>query len=363
MLEDHLNDMHFKVCSIEKRGVTAGDAGMFLDKSGAFTKTGDPRPTTAKPIGGDEIDKDENNWWERAERRERRGERGRKSRRERRSVGTNTTDGDGEQRGVTILAPSRSDQRRGKHAEEPPNPTPTPNLEARVEAARSSAVVSEELCKELSSDLARLVKDLADATGSIPSYDQRQNEEQLKALELSVSDLLRSSRPKSKFAFKRKAATPVSINSSRPTDTVGPRNTIPQLVPTTNLSISGHTSQLLTPDSLPSSSSSGRDLAIHDLSGCIVNLLPSDGRTSLDLSAVHIQDLTDTVLLLPAINGSVLIHNLRKCTIVVGCHQFRMHSSQNVDIYLDITSNPIIEHCSTIRFGGYPDSLGLAQKV
>lgn len=34
-----------------------------------------------------------------------------------------------------------------------------------------------------------------------------------------------------------------------------------------------------------------------------------------------------------------------------------MHTSSRVDVYLGIDSNPIIEHCSGIRFSSYPPTL------
>ena len=34
-----------------------------------------------------------------------------------------------------------------------------------------------------------------------------------------------------------------------------------------------------------------------------------------------------------------------------------MHTSSGVDVYISIASNPIIEHCSAIRFADYPSSL------
>jgi tubulin-specific chaperone C len=34
-----------------------------------------------------------------------------------------------------------------------------------------------------------------------------------------------------------------------------------------------------------------------------------------------------------------------------------MHTSRDVDVYLSIQSNPIIEHCAGIRFGSYPRSV------
>lgn len=36
--------------------------------------------------------------------------------------------------------------------------------------------------------------------------------------------------------------------------------------------------------------------------------------------------------------------------------QFRMHSSKNIDVLLSISSTPIIEDCTSIRFGHYPPS-------
>jgi len=142
---------------------------------------------------------------------------------------------------------------------------------------------------------------------------------------------------------------------------------------TSNLVLSSRSYEYVTSQSLAFSSLQ-QHLTISDLDHCVVNLIPStivttggaDGpkahglTTSLDISAIHVRNLTDTVLLLPPINGSVLLHDLARCTLVLGCHQFRMHTSNNVDVFLAIPSNPIIEHCSDIRFSGYPKFLSLS---
>ncbi|KAG6860613.1 hypothetical protein C0995_009367 [Termitomyces sp. Mi166 len=237
-------------------------------------------------------------------------------------------------------------------------------LEARINNAKSNTTISEELLLDLSTERARLVKSLSDATGSIPRYDQRQYEQQVTALEIALSDLRGLSKPKSKFAFKRKTpdSTPASTSQS-PLEPIiaslDDSSSLPK--PTINLSLSSCSYQLLTLESL-AKSSSPEDLAIRDLDHCIVNLIPSGqgsaSDSTLQISALHIQNLTDTVLLLPPVEGSVLVHNLTRCTIAVGCHQYRMHSSKNVDVYLAVTSDPVIERCSEIRFGGYPGVLG-----
>lgn len=69
------------------------------------------------------------------------------------------------------------------------------------------------------------------------------------------------------------------------------------------------------------------------------------------------RDVKDSIIILPAVQGSAMIHDMNNCIIVLGCHQFRMHTSTQVDIYLFIESNPIIEHCTKLRFASYPSAL------
>jgi hypothetical protein len=49
-------------------------------------------------------------------------------------------------------------------------------LESRVDAVKALDLPPQELINELSVLLAKMTKSLADATGSIPSYDQKQFE-------------------------------------------------------------------------------------------------------------------------------------------------------------------------------------------
>lgn len=67
------------------------------------------------------------------------------------------------------------------------------------------------------------------------------------------------------------------------------------------------------------------DLIISDLDHCIVDLRATAGplgsQNQLDLTALHIRDLKDTLLILPNVKGSVILHNLHRCTAIVTCHQ------------------------------------------
>ncbi|KAH9481509.1 Tubulin-folding cofactor C [Psilocybe cubensis] len=241
------------------------------------------------------------------------------------------------------------------------------DLESQISAAKTTSPLPQETLQDLAVSLAKAAKALADATGSLPSYDQKQYETQLKALEKSVEELRISNAPKSKFAFKRKPkaadSAPAPPLSPAPVTTpVDPKQSVTVLPTPTHLVLSSKSHQYITRASLPEHPQQ-TDLALSDLDNCVVNLLPpipsiSDGRTeSLILTALHARNLTNCIILLPSIEGSALLHDMSNCILVLGSHQFRMHSSKKIDIFLAISSNPIIEHCNAIRFSRYPSTL------
>ncbi|KAI0767397.1 tubulin binding cofactor C-domain-containing protein [Fomes fomentarius] len=213
-------------------------------------------------------------------------------------------------------------------------------------------------------ELAKLRKDYTDAIAFLPAYDQRQYDKQLKELEAGLDTLRASSAPKSKFVFKRKAGKPATSAPVPAYSAAAPASdpaAASAQAPTSGLLISGHSHKYLTLVSLSSPWSSASDLTISDLDHCIVNLVPSDANTDapsdITFTALHARNLSNTILMLPIITGSALLHDLNNCVIALGSRQFRMHTSSQVDVYIAISSNPIIEHCSAVRFADYPTPL------
>lgn len=208
----------------------------------------------------------------------------------------------------------------------------------------------------------------------------------LKNLETIFETVRAASAPKSNFSFKRRSrpTTPaVSSSQAAPTvPTLVRQNTpqLPNLYGSAHLSLCGYSHRYLSLSSLSCPSSISSDLTISDLDHCIVNLVPPDvespGSKLLSppvITALHARNINNTILILPIIKGSALLHDLKHCIVAVGCHQvwhsplsllghhlrahhaqFRMHASSHVDVYLSIPSNPIIEHCANIRFAAYP---------
>ncbi|TFK53137.1 TBCC-domain-containing protein [Heliocybe sulcata] len=183
--------------------------------------------------------------------------------------------------------------------------------------------------------------------------------QQLKSIEEELEELRAASAPKAKFSFKRKAAKASAPSTIGTAPTLAPSTT--SLKPTSaiapeGLSISSKSNAYVTTVDLGDVQTT--ELAISDLDHCVVNLIGSDERS---FSTIHVRNVSNSILLLGNVNGSVLLHDLRCCVLVLKCHQFRMHTSSNIDVYLAIPSNPIIEHCSGIRFSSYPPSLRPAE--
>ncbi|KAI0248006.1 tubulin binding cofactor C-domain-containing protein [Lactifluus subvellereus] len=241
------------------------------------------------------------------------------------------------------------------------------DLAAQLEASRNNPR-SDNDWEELALNIRKLRKSLTDATSLLPAYDQRQCQAQMDQLEQTLEGIRSASVPKLKFAFKRKtnkpplSATPTPSPSSHDTNMHGERDSLPQAVMSTFHKISSHSHNRLSLQSIPTfgADSPSSDLTISDLDHCIVDLCSTAPlQNKLPLTALHVRDLNETILVLPNVKGSVLLHNLHKCTVIVACQQFRMHNSIDVHVYLASISSPIIENCSAIAFAGYPSFVSL----
>ncbi|KAF9224783.1 hypothetical protein BS17DRAFT_779030 [Gyrodon lividus] len=227
-------------------------------------------------------------------------------------------------------------------------------LASRLDALNSSSTVSFDAMQAIASDISSMTKSLSDATGSLPSYDQRQCEHQLKTLEKSAEQLRGACISAPKFSFKRKASKPKPIEAAS-IAALPPAHAQPSTSTSSAKILSSFSRRYLTTANFDKKDSSA-EVSISDLDSCIVNLLPK-GDDCAKITAFHVQRVSKCIFLLPHIAGSILLYNLSECVIVTRCHQFRMHNSTVVDVYLAIESNPIIEQCSNIRFTGYPSSL------
>ena len=238
--------------------------------------------------------------------------------------------------------------------------------------------------------IARLNQEVNDASSYIPSYDQRTYGEAIKALGVKLHDARARFEPKKKFAFNKKAkaaaADPVENNgivqSGASSGTTSPdlplsasgttdsklnevmSSTSPPTVPETVQPSLGTSTNLLLVDEanmhilLPVSPSYANGSgAINRLTHCIVDMFRSRTKSERHaLQTLTLRNIKDTLLICSRVHGAVHLTNLTNSTIVVSSRQFRMHNSQNCDVYLLTSSRPIIEDCSGIRFAPLPET-------
>lgn len=149
----------------------------------------------------------------------------------------------------------------------------------------------------------------------VSSYPVRQ---QLKTLERSLEELRKAFSSAPKFSFKRKATKP-KLSAERASAVGSPlTKPSPTLIESTK-TLAAFSHRYLTILDVRSPNSSA-EVSISDLDNCIVNLLPNNEEHT-NISALHVQRISGSILLLPRITGSIILHDLSNCVIVVGCHQ------------------------------------------
>lgn len=151
-------------------------------------------------------------------------------------------------------------------------------------------------------------------------------------LETHLEGIRSSATAKPKFSFQRKTNKPSSSVVGDTIKSGTPTPHVPATEPaSTFYTLHKHAHRYLTSASLPppTSGQPQSDLTISDLDHCIVNLCSSTSQNQLDLeqpwshalTALHIWNLRATIVLLPNISGSILLHDLEGCIIVSSCHQ------------------------------------------
>lgn len=194
-----------------------------------------------------------------------------------------------------------------------------------------------------------LEKKLTKATAFIPSYDERQFSIQLRELSETLERNKAELTPKAKFSFKsrkKKPSTP-DISSTPTASEVPPISSDGDILSEATVLFKDKQDAVLTLRDANNSPANTKsiDILISNIKNCVV-VLQEDG---VQISAVHIKNIENSVVYCGKIEGSVLMYGLKNSVLFAGCHQFRMHEAHNVDMMLHVTSRPIIEDSNNIQ--------------
>ncbi|SPO21471.1 uncharacterized protein UTRI_00953_B [Ustilago trichophora] len=235
-------------------------------------------------------------------------------------------------------------------------------------------VKTQEALQDALQILARLSADLTRAvdSGILPPHDQgvhkRRLDEVSAALEVSrrevdkgVSVAMEGGKNKAGgFAFKRK--TPVLAPDSSATTTIPAASTsttnaqtsqatpVEQERKPSHLTISSLHNTIYHP-TLTDLKDTRISLDLFNITSCLIDLRPySSTHTVL---SVQLRSIFNSILLLPPIEGSIMIHDLKHSLLAIpSCHQFRMHTSHQVAVELCTKRGSVVtvEGCTGIRF-------------
>lgn len=90
----------------------------------------------------------------------------------------------------------------------------------------------------------------------------------------------------------------------------------------------------------------GKDLTMTSLTNCLVRIVGHPG--SLQLS-----NIKNCLVISGPVARSVFTDNCIESTLVFGCQQFRLHTSVDCHVYMQVTCRGIIEDCKRISFAPY----------
>ncbi|KAK6506333.1 hypothetical protein TWF506_011251 [Arthrobotrys conoides] len=214
------------------------------------------------------------------------------------------------------------------------------------------------------SKISGLTLELKDAANYLPGYDQKVYSEQLKGITEELNIVKKSVAPRSKFSFKNRRAgaasdtttpaisdtppQPVSSITSPPPTSTSSTSTLQTISLTTLTSI--HTSP---PPPTPQTTI----LSLTALTSCIITPPPPPLTTTTTFTTASITNITTSILILPRINGPAHLTSIKNSVVVISCHQFRLHDSSDIDVYLSCRSRPIIERCKGVRVSFLPGVL------
>lgn len=197
----------------------------------------------------------------------------------------------------------------------------------------------------ISNLLQQLQKYMSDSVMFLPSYDIRVAQGVLKYFQEQLQKQQDEMLPKKKFTFqmrkKEKKEVVDPVPEQKESDVV-------DLVPPPSVALETCGLQDVVGQRLSKQDDEidSQDVGLYRLKDCEVRLFGCP-------STVHMSGLQLCRIFCGPVKTSIFIDNCRECTFVVACQQLRCHTTTDCDFYLHVTSNPIIEDCSRIRFAPY----------
>lgn len=196
----------------------------------------------------------------------------------------------------------------------------------------------------ISNEILTLQKYVSASTIFLRHYDLKKCQDILQELSTKSKDYEDELLPKKKFGFKNKAKQKTvnkSFNGNNKYDEVD-SNPISHLIENSCGFFHKQNETLR----MSNSDIFKKDVSVEHLENCTVIFKGSP-------STLHLNHLKNCKVFSGPVSTSVFAENCVNSTLVIACQQLRLHSSNNVNIYLHVTSRAIMEDCKEIRIAPY----------
>lgn len=207
-------------------------------------------------------------------------------------------------------------------------------------------------------------------SGVLPSHDQGVHKRALEEIGKALEDRRRaaatdSGKKKPGFAFKRSrpVATSAAANTAVATTSAADSKRSEEMISVLKASsgdvkrsnhvcvASVHNARIARAPSPARDNTQQMSIDVNDISGSLIDLRPLGNDCTI--RSVQIRSVTDSIILLPRVEGSVMVHHLHHSFLSIpSCHQFRMHDSKEdvVEITTKRGSVVTVEACQMVKF-------------
>lgn len=223
-------------------------------------------------------------------------------------------------------------------------------LSAEAEAVDACSTTKGQELEALADEIGGLDAFASQSYYFLPSFDARSCTEATRSLRDRLASVRARLFPPKKFRFSCRPSGPTTVSAD--VESHAPRNegratSTAEGVPSSPVRGPGIYSRqgqqiVCSADDVASSS----DFTLSQLVDCTVYLLGT-------CSTLHVSHVLRCRIHCVPVSSSILVDEARGCTFTMAGRQCRIHRTHDCDLYLCTCSHPVVEHCTSVRFGPY----------
>lgn len=196
---------------------------------------------------------------------------------------------------------------------------------------------------KIGTSLQELQRYLSSSTFFLNDRKVQKCQETLKDLTTLLEERKSKLIPKKKFGFRNK--TLAVVKDPNPTSTLDEDDTdsTASNKKLFDYTIHDRTCELIF---LQDQDANEKDLTVANLESCLLQIQGHPG-------SLHLKNINNCLILSGPVSRSIFVENCTNSSFQIACQQLRLHSSNDCDIYLHVTSRGIIEDSNEIRVAPY----------